>query len=235
MTHVQDRIQTHTNAFRRNTFRAGAVAGLLAVSGLGLAGWGLAGERSEGVAATGIVSTSDAKAATWKLDRVHSSVWFKIRHMGVSNFYGRFNAIDGNVTLDPEDPTTGSMTFTVQVDSVDTGNTTRDGHLQGPGFFNTRQYGEATFTSTSIKKMLDDRYQVTGTFSLNGVEKEITAELYDVRTGQGRDGALLGFEARFDIDRTDFGITKHASPDGSENGPLGNTVTITFAFEGSEG
>jgi polyisoprenoid-binding protein YceI len=206
---------------------AAGVLGLGAV-GLGaLTGMPATVETREIAAAT---SQESASVQSWALDRVHSTVLFKTRHAGVANFYGVFKNFDATIKMDPADPTTGSIEFTVQVESVDTRNAGRDDHLRNADFFNARQFPTATFKSTGITKS-GENYKLTGDLTLYGKTNTITADLYDIRTGTFRNNRVMGFEATFDIKRTDFGMNTYVAPDGSENGGLGNTVTITVAVE----
>src|SRR5262245_34687502 len=78
-----------------------------------------------------------AAPATWKIDTAHSAVTFKVKHMMVSDARGTFTGVDGKLTMDPADPTKGSVEATIDVGSVDTGDDKRDGHLKSPDFFDT--------------------------------------------------------------------------------------------------
>src|SRR6202521_856471 len=75
---------------------------------------------------------------TYKVDPVHSSVVFSIKHFGVTDFYGDFKEISGTVTFDPADPAKSSVELTVPVESLDTRNEKRDQHLKSPDFFNAK-------------------------------------------------------------------------------------------------
>jgi polyisoprenoid-binding protein YceI len=168
---------------------------------------------------------------TYTVDPVHTNVIFKIRHAGVTNFYGRFDQVDGSVEFDGDDITNSTMSFKIPVKSANTNSRTRDGHIQDAEFFNARQFKYITFESTSIESDGDDGYVLTGDLTLHGITKEITATLRDVRTGVFRDHDVLGFEARFSILRSDFEIMKYLAKDLSDSGPLGNTVELIVAVE----
>lgn len=174
---------------------------------------------------------STAATKTYTADPVHTSVLFKIRHGSVANFYGRFNEIKGTIEFDEKDVTNSSMKFTIPASSVDTNSKTRDGHIQDAEFFNARQYKNIAFESSSITERTNGVYTLTGDLTLHGVTKEIKATLAEVRTGTFRDRAVIGFEARFSIQRSDFEIMKYLADDLSDNGPLGNTVEIIVAVE----
>lgn len=200
----------------------------LIASASALAGWNWTNAQDEKQE-----NTKTATAETTReyvADPVHSSVLFKIRH-GVSNFYGRFNEIEGSINFDKDNIENSSMTFTVKTDSVDTHDSGRDGHVKSADFFNSRQYPETTFTSTSIKPLGDGVYSLTGEFTLHGTTKTIDGKMLDVRTGKFRRSDVVGFETRFTFKRSDFGMTKFLDPDNPESGPLGDTIELLVAIE----
>ncbi len=166
-------------------------------------------------------------APSYEVDASHSSVVFKIQHAGVSNFYGRFTDIDGAWTFDPADPSTARFNFSVPTRSVETDNNRRNEHLKSGDFFNAAQFREITFESTSVKQVSGDMYEMTGNLTLMGETRKITAELQWLGTGEMRGATLGGFEARFSIDRTDYGMDFMV-------GPLGRDVDLIVALEGRQ-
>lgn len=170
------------------------------------------------------------EATSFKVDTVHSSVVFKIRHNGVSNFYGRFNDFGGEFTFDPEDLSAANFDISVKATSIDTGNDNRDGHLRTAEFFNVGDFGTISFKSTSVSNA-DGKgmYSLAGDLTMLGTSKPITAKLEWIGTKDGgeRMGFLGGFEATFTIKRSDFGMNY-----GIERGALGDEVTLFVAIEG---
>lgn len=178
------------------------------------------------------VRVGETAADSYKVDSVHSTVLFKIRHAGVANFYGVFGDFSGSFTFDPESPESGSFEFVVQTASVDTRNTSRDDHLRNADFFNARQFPTITFKSTGVELKEDNLYALRGDITMQGETRPITAELEWIGTGTNQRGqGTAGYEARFSIKRSDFGMTKYLAPDGSDSGGLGNTVNLTVAVE----
>lgn len=208
------------------TLTAAALLALSSATLAGLAGWTAAGAESREVAAE-----TAAAQRLYEVDTVHSSLIFKIRHAGMANFYGRFNAFTGQINFDQANPVNSTFNFTVQTDSVDTGNNGRDGHLKNADFFNSRQFPTIEFKSTGVKALSEGRYELTGDLTLMGETRPVTATLTDVSTGKVRDNDAMGFEARFSIKRSDFGMTKYLATDNGEGGALGNTVDLIVAVE----
>jgi len=151
-----------------------------------------------------------AFAQAYAVDSVHSSVIFRIKHMGVSYSYGRFNDISGQIGIEDADPSKGIVDVTIKTASLDTGNAARDGHLKNADFFNAAQYKTINFKSTSIaKEATPGTFKVTGNLTLHGVTQPITVTL--TRTGTGKDPkgrALVGYEGEFSIKRSAFKMDK---------------------------
>ncbi len=168
----------------------------------------------------------DAQAAeTFQIDGVHSSLLFRVKHLNISYFHGRFNKISGTLTWDDGDAANNALTVEVKTSSVDTGDSKRDKHLESPDFFNAKQFPVTKFTSSSFKKTSDTEYEVVGELELHGVKKEITVTLVKTGAGPGPGGAQrVGFETVFEIKRSDFGMSFML--DG-----LSDDVRITVALE----
>lgn len=159
----------------------------------------------------------------WKVDAVHSSVVFKVKHANASWFKGAFDKIDGAVTLDPSKPEAGSVQLTIPVDSVDTNDEKRDAHLEGPDFFNGKENPEITFRSSKIAKR-GDQLEVTGTLAMAGHEKSITIPIEKVGEGEFH-GKRVGYSTTFSVKRSDFGMTY------GEEKVLGDAVTLMIDLE----
>lgn len=161
----------------------------------------------------------------WTIDGVHSSAIFKVRHAGVSNLYGRFNKIEGNLFIDEKTPSKSTVSIEVWTGSVDTNDAKRDKHLKGPDFFNVRQFPKMTFKSKSVKLTSKGVYEITGDFQLHGVSKEITVTAKHVGTAKRRGATRCGYEIYFSIKRSDYGI-KYGLPT-----MIGDKVAIIVAIE----
>ena len=124
-------------------------------------------------------SESQGAAASFKVDAAHSSVIFRIKHLGIGNVYGRFNELSG--TLNYASAGAGSaIDLTIRAASVDTNSPKRDNHLRSPDFFSVKEFPTITFKSTNWKKTGDNAYEVTGNLSLHGKTKTITAKCLNV-------------------------------------------------------
>src|SRR5579859_2619354 len=111
-------------------------------------------------------------AGTWTIDPVHSEVSFTVRHMMVSKVRGRFDKFEGTIILAP-DPLDSSVTATVDLGSVNTGNETRDGHIRSEDFFHVEKHPSMTFRSTAISRVGGD-YLLDGELTLRGISRPVT-------------------------------------------------------------
>jgi Uncharacterized conserved protein len=95
-------------------------------------------------------ATSPLTAGTWNLDPSHSEIGFSVRHAGVSKVRGSFQEFDATLTIG-QTLAESSVEATVKIDSVNTKDANRDGHLKSGDFFNAEEFPEMTFKSTGVK------------------------------------------------------------------------------------
>jgi len=165
-------------------------------------------------------------AGTYKVDPVHSSNVFCIRHLGVTNFYGRFNETAGTFVLNDDDPAKDAFEITIKATSIDTHNEARDKHLKSDAFFDVEKYPDITFKSTAVKKEGAGVLVVTGDLTLHGTTKPITTTVMLIGAGAGMKGEFrAGFETPFTIKRSEYGVS-------GLPGALGEDVKITVSVEG---
>lgn len=148
----------------------------------------------------------------WTVDQSHSHIGFEVKHMMVSKVKGVFDSYEANVEAENLGDLTGAtISFTFDVQSINTRNEDRDNHLKSADFFDAEQFPTITFESTSIIKS-DDGFDVTGNFTIKGVTKEVTFETTFNGKGTNPWGqAVYGFEAETKINREDFGLTWNAA------------------------
>lgn len=165
-------------------------------------------------------------AESYKVDPVHSSAVFRVRHANVGYVWGRFNDPGGSFVLDESDPAKSSFNMEIQVNNVDTHNAQRDTHLKSPDFFNAKQYPTITFKSASVTKGEGNVLQVTGALTIHGVTKTVTVPVEVTGKGQFPPGtARAGIEATFNVKLSDFEIK-------TMGGMIGEEARVVVALEG---
>jgi polyisoprenoid-binding protein YceI len=178
-----------------------------------------------GLVLVAVLGATPARADDFTVDAVHSSVTFKISHLGLSFVHGRFNEFSGGFTLDAD---AGKCAFNlaIKVDSIDTNNSKRDEHLRSPDFFNAKQFSAISFKSTGVKA-IKDGYEVKGDLTMHGVTKPVTFALVGGRKAEFPKGVQrTGFSTDLMLKRSEFGMDKFADA-------LGDEVHIAVSFEGT--
>ena len=171
-------------------------------------------------------------AGTWAIDPVHSEVSFVVRHMMVSKVRGRFDKFEGTITT-AEDPLASSVTASVDLSSINTGQEQRDAHIRSADFFEVEKYPEMTFVSTGVKTA-EEGFVLEGDLTLKGITRPVAFNL-EVN-GIGPDaygGTRIGFSAETQIGRSDFGVNFNGPIPGVPGGAVvSENVTINLEIEG---
>jgi polyisoprenoid-binding protein YceI len=177
--------------------------------------------------ALGALATSQAAVETYKIDPVHSSVGFSIRHF-FSQVPGNFTKFSGTIVVDRDNPEKNTVDATIETASIDTRISKRDDDLRSGKFFDVEKIPTITFKSKSWKKTGDDTFDVTGDLTIKGVTKEVVLKVKSLGFGPGMMGKnLSGWEATTTINRNDFGVTAYPKM-------LGDEVPVTINIEADQ-
>lgn len=149
----------------------------------------------------------------YKIDPAHSRVIFKVGHLGLSKYVGRFNEFDARLQFEPEQPQQTKLQATVNTVSIDVADADFSESLSGSTWLDSEQFAQAFFTSNSIKltdKTSDGKQTALfcGELTLINVTKPLC---FDVIFNGGAFNVLsasytLGFEAHAVFLRSDFGM-----------------------------
>jgi polyisoprenoid-binding protein YceI len=167
------------------------------------------------------MSAADFEASTsaiqdltgdYQLDPAHTRLGLVARHAMVTKVRGVFKQFDSSIHLDASDPTKSSAEVTIQVNSVDTGQEKRDAHLRTNDFFDVPTSPTMTFTSTSVERIDDEKFRLTGDLTIKDVTKPVTIEFEYAGSAKVPFGNLrAGFEGRTTINRKDWGVNWNAA------------------------
>jgi len=176
------------------------------------------------------VTTAITTKTTYTIDKAHSEVTFKVRHL-LTKMRGRFSDFSGAIDYDEESPERSSMNVTVQAASIDTNERDRDAHLRSADFFDVEKFPTLTFRSTDVRRRTDTEFDVVGELTIHGVPKSVTLDV--VSLGKAKDpwgNERIAFEAEAVINRKDFGLTWNAA---LETGGLlvGDEVKISLSAQ----
>ena len=145
---------------------------------------------------------------TWKIDPVHTSVEFAVRHLMITTVKGRFTGVTGIVKDDDRDPAKGEVEITIDAASIDTREPQRDAHLRSADFFDVETHPTITFRSRRIEAAQDDGFKLVGDLTMHGITREVALDV----TSHGRvkdpwGGERAGFSATAKVKRSEFGLT----------------------------
>ncbi|MDB4921191.1 YceI family protein [Mucilaginibacter sp.] len=144
-----------------------------------------------------------------------SVITFKTRNMGIG-VDGTISGLQADVHFNPSDPATSTIDASVDANSINTDNSSRDEHLRGEDYFDVAHYPKITLKSVSFKHKNGDNY--TGQFNLNIKGK---SKLVDIPFTYTQTGNTSSFKGSFKLNRLDYGI-------GSSSLVLADEVTVNI-------
>ena len=143
----------------------------------------------------------------WNIDTTHSEIQFKVKHLVISTVTGSFKKFDAKMETEGEGFEGADITFEADIDSIDTNNADRDGHLKSDDFFNAEAFPKMTFESTSFEKKGDNEYKLTGNLTIRDITKEVTLDVEHGGTVDDPYGQTkAGFEITGTVNRKEFGL-----------------------------
>ncbi|HVI33517.1 YceI family protein [Phenylobacterium sp.] len=177
-----------------------------------------------------------APAGLYTLDKAHSTLTFKVSHLGFSNYTASFDDLDGRLQFDPAKPAAMSVEATIDVRSLDLPAPPAGfrEELLGPNWFDAGRHPTITFRSTRVEPTGARTARVTGDLTLHGVTKPVVLEATfnggyppnEMDPG----GARIGFSARGSFKRSDFGMGYGVPAPGSNMG-VGDAVEVGIETE----
>lgn len=144
----------------------------------------------------------------WEVDREHSQVLFRIRHIGVTTVTGRFDRFAADVVIDSANPGASRVEARIEVASVNTAVPARDANLRKPEWFDAARFPTITFRSRAVRPVGPGRYDVAGDLTMHGVTRPVRLlATHNGTVARGMDGRPhAGFNATGTLDRTAYGV-----------------------------
>lgn len=153
---------------------------------------------------------AEVTAGAYKLDSDHGKITWSVSHLGFSTYTGQFVNVQAELSLNPANPSASTLTATIPLTDVASGNAALNGHLQTADFFDTANHPTATFVSRSVTVDPTDPTEATvvGDLTLRGVTRPVTIEVEFNQAGPSMGNTYkAGFDGEATIKRSDFGIT----------------------------
>lgn len=182
-------------------------------------------------AAALLLGSASMAQTTWKTDASHSNVKFTVTHLVVSEVDGVFKVYSGTITSAKPDFSDAVINFSVDVNSINTDNDSRDKHLKGDDFFNAEKFPQMTFKSVSFKKVSDKKYVLEGDLTIRDITKRVKFDVsYGGTIKDPWGNTKAGFKAKGTINRFDYNLKWNTLTEAG-GAVVGKDVDITLNLE----
>jgi polyisoprenoid-binding protein YceI len=151
----------------------------------------------------------------------HSTISFKIKNLGI-NTGGTIAGLQANVRFNPADLASSTLEASVEVNTLNTDNSSRDEHLRKEDFFDLAHYPKITLKSVSFKHKGGNNYSGIFDLTIKGKTKQV-----EIPFAYADKGNSITFNGTFKLNRLDFGI-------GGSSLIMGNEVTVTIDAEATK-
>ncbi len=165
-----------------------------------------------GLARADGVSTDprSAPAGAYQIETHHTQVLFAIPHLGITDYYGRFEKVSGTLNFNPGAPEKSAVSVAIETASANVVSEQLINEIVGPSVFDSAHFPTATFKSTSLARTGPASGKMTGDLTIHGVTKPVT---FDVTFNGGLPAPMgaaydIGFHATATIKRSEFGLDK---------------------------
>ena len=163
------------------------------------------------------LASTPASARAWQVDAAHSTLAFTNTYQAVA-YTGQFRRFTAAIDYDPNDLAHAAFDVTVDIASLDTQNSERDGAALDADFFNAAKFPRAHFVTTSFDQGANGEVLADGELTLRGISKRVTLNVKFVPHGNA---ATLDVTAH--LQRLDFGI---GTGEWGDTSMIGNAVTV---------
>jgi polyisoprenoid-binding protein YceI len=179
----------------------------------------------------------DVPAGDYKMDPAHTTLIFRVNHLGFSNYTARFRRFDAQLRFDPRNVTATQLTATVDPRSIETDfpdpKYNFNAELAGEQWLHAAKFPEITFRTTRVEDLGDQKMRVHGDLTMHGVTRPI---VLDATYNGGYVGhpldpqARVGFSAHGVLRRSEFGISGGIPQVGTNMG-VGDQVAVAIESE----
>ncbi|MGY6520154.1 MAG: YceI family protein [Mongoliitalea sp.] len=142
----------------------------------------------------------------WAIDPTHSEVSFKVKHLVISTVTGYFKSFEGSAeTTSDSDFNGATVSFSADINSIDTNQSDRDNHLKSADFFDAENFPKLSFTGTV------DGDKLVGELTMRGTTKQVSMDVeFGGIAGDPYGNTKAGFEIEGKVSRKEFGLTWNA-------------------------
>ena len=158
-------------------------------------------------------------AGLYVADPSHSSVHFRIKHLALAWYTGRFAKLSAELDVDPANPEAMSVRAEVDLRSVAMfyAGTDKDWDkelAESDQFLDALANPNARFTSSKVTRTGDDTADVEGNLAFRGQTHPVTfsATFNGAMLDHPSGAPMVGFSAMGLLKRSDYGLTFGLSP-----------------------
>ena len=162
-------------------------------------------------------------SGAYEVDVTHASVIWKVSHFGFSTYVGRFNNFSADLSLDSKDFTKSRVDVDIKVDSIDTDYPLADekdfNAILAEDWFKSDEYPSITFKATSVSPLEGNKATITGDMTMLGETHPVVLDMTLNKASPShpfKRVPIIGFSAKTKLDRTVWGLVKHAPRIGAE-------------------
>lgn len=179
------------------------------------------------VAADVSVNPQSAPKGSYTLEPKHTIVTFCIRHMGISNYCGRFNTASGKISFNGAQPAKSSANVEIRIDTLDTPSDELDSKLLAD-FFEAKKFPTAKFVSKSVTVTGNNAGVIDGDLTLHGQTRPVSlaTTFNGGKIHPFANAYVIGFSARTTIKLDAFSF-----PDVAWKSFIGEEVELTIESE----
>jgi polyisoprenoid-binding protein YceI len=180
-------------------------------------------------------STAPVPQGDYVIDKAHTSLMFRVSHLGFSAYTGRFTRVEAELQFDPANITASRVNVRIDPRSIEADNAP-SGFLQalaGSEWLDAGRFPELNFRSQSVEPTGANRFRIHGQLTLHGVTRPV---VLDAKYNGGYAGhtyepqARVGFSAQGTLRRSEFGIT-YGLPDPGSSFGVGDEITVILESE----
>ena len=176
-----------------------------------------------------LVFAGAVTAASYDIDGNHTQVQFTYNHFGFSHLNGRLNQVSGRFDFNPAKPAASSIEVQIPMSSLSTGVAKLDEHLGSADFFDVGKFPTASFKSSKVTVLGNNKLSVAGDLTIHGVTKPVLLDVTINHVGVHpmKKIAAAGFDASTTIKRSEFGV-------GGYTPMIADEVKLSISMEAQE-
>lgn len=174
-------------------------------------------------------------AGDYAIDQSHTSLIFRVNHLGFSTYTGRFTKVDAQLRFDPRNLANSRLKVSIDPRSIEADNAPSGfmATLAGKDWLDADRFPTMTFVSKAVEPTGANAFRIRGELTMHGVTRPVnlSARYNGGYAGHPQDpNARIGFSARGEIKRSDFGVSFGIPEPGTTMG-VGDLVEVIIETE----